>query len=145
MKTTLLLILISVSVSAQIITTYDSRTNGTPIESNYRAIDLQATNDLNYIQHNRVIPLRSIHAPALIDVGLRLGFTITGTIAQAEADLNAAISNQLPATARLRGQDRRAIARQASTNAAAANSVPALRAEVARLADIVESMLEDRP
>lgn len=80
--------------------------------------------------------------PVLMDVEFNEMVTITGTLEQAQADLNRAVSNQFPATVRERGRDVKADARQAAINAANANSVPALRAEVKRLAELIEQLQE---
>jgi hypothetical protein len=69
---------------------------------------------------------RSTPTPALIDVETRQAVTITGTIAQAEADLSRAISNAVPGIAHYKGKDQRDEARK----------------EVAKLRD-VEAMLMD--
>jgi hypothetical protein len=125
----------------QTITTYDSRKSIEPIVSNYTAVDLAITD----VQANPSYApyLRTLAAPAMFDQRTRIGITITGTVAQAEAQLNAAISNQYPASVRFANKDRKAEAADAASKSAAANSVPALRAEVKRLAELVESLLED--
>jgi hypothetical protein len=88
---TLLLALFPIIGIAQTITTYDSRTNGAAIASNYRARDIGVIDRLD------VWPwMRSWNAPALIDAQLGIGVTITGTVAQAEADLDAAIAEAWP-------------------------------------------------
>jgi hypothetical protein len=125
----------------QTVTTYHSAFGIPAVESSYLAVDIAVTDPI--ANPNYRASYRLHQAPALIDTRTRIGITITGTVAQAEAQLNAAISNQYPASVRFKNKDRKAEAAGAASKAAAANSVPALRAEVARLAELVESLLED--
>jgi len=135
------------SASAQTITTYDSRTNGTPVASQYRAVDI---GDLDPVRNpDAAAWMRSYRAPALIDREARVGVAITGTIAQAEADLNRALTNQLPAIARERGKDireeSRAIRNRIASERSAAGgqgTVLLLRARVIALMEQTERQAE---
>lgn len=137
-----LLPIIGTLCHGQTITTYDTRFGIEPVASSYLAVDVGVTDVIRNPDFN--IVYRSFPAPSLIDTEYKIGVTITGTVAQAEEDLAALKAEQYPATVKLKDKDRRAEARAARTNAAAANSVPALRDKVARLAELVESLLEDQ-
>ena len=117
---------------AEMITTYDTRFGIAPVASGHRAVDIAI-----YAPW-----MRSVAVPALIDTRLNIGVTITGTVEQAEAQLATLASNTFPAIVREQGKDVKQDARTAAANAAAANSVPALRAEVKRLAELLENALE---
>jgi hypothetical protein len=125
----------------QTVTTYHSAFGIPAIESSYLAVDIAITDPI--ANPNYRASYRLHQAPAIIDTRTRIGITITGTVAQAEAQLNAAISNQYPASVKFQDKDRKQEAADAASKSAAANSVPALRAEVKRLAELVESLLED--
>jgi len=137
---TILFALFPIIGIAQTVTTFDSRTNGIPVVSQYRAVDI-ADLDANRNPDMRLW-FRSYRAPALIDREARIGVPITGTVEQARTQLNASISNQLPAIARERDNDVREASRGVRSQSAVANSIPALRDQVARLAELVEQLQE---
>jgi hypothetical protein len=134
---TIILALFPIIGTAQIVTTYDSRTNGAAIGSNYPARDIGVIDNLDTFGW-----MRSWSAPAMIDTETRIGVTITGTVAQAEADLQIAISNALPAIARERGKDLKAEVKSQKENAANQNSAPAQSAQIIRAFDLIEQMQE---
>jgi hypothetical protein len=82
------------TLQAQTVTTYDSRTTGTPVASQYRAVDI-ADLDANR-NPDAASWMRSIAAPALIDVDTRSMARITSTVEQAKADLDRAIADIPP-------------------------------------------------
>lgn len=128
--------------SAQTVTTYHSAFGIPSVTSSYLAVDIAVTDE---IANPNYRPLyRGFQAPALIDTQYKIGVTITGTLAQAEAQLAAIMAEQYPASVKFKEKDRRQEAKDAAGKAANANSVPALRAEVARLAELIESILEDQ-
>ena len=132
--------IIGTLANAQTITTYHSAFGIPAVTSTYLAVDIAVTDQ---IANPNYRPLyRSFQAPSLIDTQFKLGVAITGTIAQAEADLAAIKAVQIPAIEREKGKDVKAEAKSAASGAASANSVPALRAQVARLAELVEQLQE---
>ena len=83
---------------AQTVTTYHSKFGIPPVESSYLAVDIAVTDsheNPNYRQLYRVYG-----APALIDTEYKIGVTITGTVAQAEADLRKLKAWSIPVTPR---------------------------------------------
>jgi hypothetical protein len=88
MKSALIILAFAAAVSAEVVTTYDSRTNGTPFSSRVQAVDIGVTDT----QKNPDFQLwmRNIEAPALADLNTRMIVKITGTLAQARADLRQA-------------------------------------------------------
>jgi len=141
---TIILALFPIIGTAQTITTYDSRTNGAAIVSNYPARDIGVIDRLD------VWPwMRSWGAPALIDTQTRIGVAITGTISQAEADLDRSLTNQYPASVRERGKDARnesrAIRNRIASERSAAGgqgTVLLLRARVIALMEQAERQAE---
>jgi len=125
----------------QTVTTYHSGFGIPAIESSYLAVDIAVTDTI--ANPNYRASYRLHQAPAIIDTRTRIGVTITGTVEQAEAALNAAISNQYPASVRFKDLDRKQEAADAASKAKDSQSILALRAEVARLAELIESLLED--
>ena len=138
---TILLCLFPMIGNSQTVTTYHSGFGIPAIESSYLAVDIAITDPI--ANPNYRASYRLHQAPALIDTRTRIGITITGTVEQAEAQLNAAISNQYPASVRFKDADRKQEAADAASKAKDSQSIIALRAEVARLAELVESLLED--
>lgn len=136
-----LLCLFPIIGNAQTITTYDSRFGVEPVASSYLAVDIGVTDTTKNPDYK--LMYRSYSAPAIIDTQYKIGVTITGTVAQAEAQLAAIKAEQYPASVKLKDKDRRTEAKDAATKSASANSVPALREEVRRLAELIESLLED--
>jgi len=132
-----LLMLFPIIGNAQI-ATYDSRTEAKP---DWRpVVDLA---DRDRLTNPDFAPwMLQWATPALIDRETKIAVRITGTVAQAQAQLNAAITNQLPAISRDRDNDVRDVSRGVRSAAASANSVPALRDQVARLAELVEQLQE---
>ena len=135
------IILIPSIAIAQVVTTYDSRFGIPPIKSIYLSVDVGVTDTTKNPDYNMMY--RSFVVPSLIDTQYKSGVAITGTITQAEAQLAARIAEQYPASVKFKDKNRRAEAKDAADKAANANSVPALRAEVKRLAELIESLLED--
>jgi len=136
----LIALLPTIGTFGQVFTTHDSRFGVEAVRSAYRSIDIAVTDPARNPDYAPW--MRQTAVPALVDVGTRIGVTITGTVAQAQAQLNVAITNQLPAIARERDNDVREASRGVRTAAASANSVPALRDQVARLAQLVEQLQE---
>jgi len=150
----LIALLPTIGTFGQVFTTHDTRFGIEAVESAYRSIDIAVTD----VQRNPDYDpwMRSVAVPALIDTETRQGVTITGTIAQAEADLATAISNAAPATIRERGTDvrseSRAIrARIANERANAGNAgtiitirprLIALMEQVERQAELIEHLQE---
>lgn len=133
--------LLPIVASAQTVTTHHSNFGIPAVTSSYLAVDIAVTDE---IANPNYRPLyRGFQAPALIDTQYKVGVTITGTVAQAEAQLAAIKAEQYPASVKLKDKDRRQEARDAANKSASANSIPALREEVRRLAELIESLLED--
>jgi hypothetical protein len=96
--TTLFLMLPALAALGQLVTTYDPREAIAPVASPYRAVDVaEQRPELN---PDFQLFLRSVRAPALFDLTSKLGVTITGTVAQAEADLNKLKAWNIPVTPR---------------------------------------------
>lgn len=134
---------------AQTVTTYDSRFGIYAITSSYLAVDVGV---IDTIKNPDYIPLyRLFSVPSLIDTQYKIAVQITGTIAQAEADLAAIKAQQIPAIEREKGKDVKTESKSAASSAAAANSVVTLREQVKRLAELLEQaqerieQLESRP
>jgi hypothetical protein len=143
---TILIALFPIIGTAQL-TTYDSRHGVAPVVSQYPAIDIGTTNDWRNPDYQPW--MRGFSAPALVDVDARIGVAITGTVAQAEADLNRSLTNQLPAIARERGKDireeSRAIRNRIASERSAAGgqgTVLLLRARVIALMEQAERQAE---
>jgi hypothetical protein len=85
-------------IFGQTITTYDTRKGIEPIVSNYAAVDLAITD----VQANPSYApyLRGLAAPAMFDSKIMQGVMITGTVEQAEADLNKLRAWNIPVTPR---------------------------------------------
>lgn len=135
------------AANAQTITTYDSRPYGAPaVESIYRAVDVGQTNIA--LNPDYKLKLRSVAVPALWDMRYELGVTITGTVAQAEAELSARIAEQYPANTKFKNKDRRQEARKPQDNIKRQGQlqqrIEILESETKRLAELVESLLEDQ-
>lgn len=125
---------------AQTVTTYHSKFGIAPVESSYLAVDIAVTDT---IANPNYRPLyRNHQAPALIDTQYKIGVTITGTVSQAEEELAAIKQSQLPAIEREKDKDVKSAAKVAAQESAAANSVPALRQQVKRLAELIEQLQE---
>lgn len=91
MKKLLILLLLILESHAQVITTYDSRTNQPPFLSHHLAVDIGDINEErnpDYRDYSSRFDLRSVATPALIDVATGLGVTITGNLRQAHRDLD---------------------------------------------------------
>jgi hypothetical protein len=88
MKAALVIFAIALTASAEVVTTHDSRTNGTPFSPRVQSVDIGITD----AQKNPDFQLwmRNIEAPALADLNTRMIVKITGTVAQARADLRQA-------------------------------------------------------
>jgi len=82
----------------QTVSTYDTRQGIIPIDSIYRAIDIADVS--NVTNPDFQLFLRFVRAPALFDIRYELGVTITGTVEQAEADLNKLKAWSVPVTPR---------------------------------------------
>jgi hypothetical protein len=82
----------------QTITTFDSRKGIEPIASNFTAVDIAITD----VQANPSYAhyLRGLAAPAMFDANIMQGVMITGTVEQAEADLNKLKAWSVPVTPR---------------------------------------------
>lgn len=135
-----LLALLPIIGNAQTITTYDSRFGIDPVASSYLAIDVGVTDTVKNPDFK--ILYRNYVAPSLIDTQYKLGVTITGTVEQAEAELAAIKQLQLPAIQREKDKDVKSAAKVAAQESASANSVPALRQQVKRLAELIEQLQE---
>jgi len=141
MVTRIAIFLILASSSfAQTVTTYDSRTNGLPVAGPYVSVDIGVTDKNANPDYQSWF--RSFPAPALIDTQLGIGVSIITTLKQAEIDLGNLSSNNFPAIVRQRGKDVKQESRKSAQNAANANSVPALRDEVKRVAELIEQLQE---
>jgi hypothetical protein len=91
--------LLAVSVSAETVTTFDSRIGVNPVVSQYPSVDVGDTSEItnpDFRDFSQVVSLRSFPVPALVDTSSGIGVTITGSIAQAEADLAARYSSAYP-------------------------------------------------
>jgi len=145
MRTLILMLLLATTVQAQYITTYDSR-HTQPVASPYLAVDVGNTDPIvnpDYRDYNRKIQLRSVGVPALFDVELGAGVTITGTVAQAQAALSNLVSVATPGKARRKGKIRKDEITSVTTNINKANGWSAGRAELVRLAELIEALQED--
>lgn len=146
---TILIALLPIIGNAQLVTTYDSRFGIAPVASSYLAVDVGVTDTVKNPDFKLLY--RSYRAPSLIDTQYKIAVQITGTIAQAEADLAAIKAAQIPAIEREKDKDVKAEAKSAASSAASANSVVALREQVKRLAELLEQaqerieQLENRP
>lgn len=87
MKAALVIIAFAVAAHAGVVTTYDSRTNGTPFSTRLPAVDIGVTDT----QKNPDFQLwmRNLEAPALADLNTRLLVKITGTLSNAQSDMRA--------------------------------------------------------
>lgn len=93
----LLILLSAVSASADnIIHTYNSKRGQQSIRR-YVSVDVaNVTNEL-YVAYSGQFRLRSVPTPALINLNLQIGVTITGTLNQARADLQRLDDERRPA------------------------------------------------
>lgn len=87
MKAALVIFAIAITATAEVVTTYDSRTNGTPVSTRIPSVDIGVTD----AQKNPDFQLwmRNIEAPALADLNTRMIVKITGTVTHAKAELSA--------------------------------------------------------
>ena len=131
-----------ISAGQVIITTFDTRTNGTPVRSQYRAIDVGVLDAAR--NPDAAAWMRSFPAPALVDIPARIGVSITGTVAQAEADLAQLLKAAYPAQDKLRGVDRAELIKDIKAGADRAQGVRALAIQMERLADLVAAMIEQQ-
>ena len=131
----------AVASQAQRITTYSSKGGISKVESEYQAVDV-SVKDWEYKRADRFFPLNAAPAPSLIDLQSKLSVEITGTIAQAEAELDALEISTGSKKAQFRGRDVTSEIRTLRSNAASSQSLLALRDQVAELSDLVEYLLE---
>lgn len=100
MKTPIAILMILASAAhAQLITTYDYRLTNM-VASQYQAVDVGNTDPItnpDYRDYNAMFPLRSVGTPALINLRLKLGVTITGSMANARADIRRMDDERRPA------------------------------------------------
>jgi hypothetical protein len=82
----------------QVYTTYDSRFGVEAVESAYRSIDIAVTDVQRNPDYDPM--MRTFAVPALVDAANKLGVSITGTVEQAEADLNKLRAWSIPVTPR---------------------------------------------
>jgi hypothetical protein len=94
MKAALVIFAIALTASAEVVTTHDSRTNGTPFSSRIQSVDIGVTDTQKNPDFQ--LWLRNIEAPALADLNTRMIVKITGTVAQARADLRTADDARRP-------------------------------------------------
>ena len=100
MKTIITFFLFVAIAQGETIVTYDSRFGQTPPVSQLRTIDIGDTSALTnpeFNELNKRVSLRSVSAPALLDVQSGIGVAITGTMEQARVDL-LRVEDALPAT-----------------------------------------------
>jgi len=145
MRIGLLIIFVASVATAQYITTYDSRIAG-PVASEYLSVDVANTDPItnpDYRDYNKIITLRSVGTPALIDIELGAGVTITGTVSQAQVALSNLVAVAQPARAKLKGKKRRNEVGAVSANIGKANGWAAGRDELVRLAELVQALQED--
>jgi hypothetical protein len=94
MRTIITFFLLTALAHGELITTYDSRFGQAPV-GQYSSIDIGDTSIVtnpDYTELIKRLPLRSVSAPALWDTEIGIGVAITGTIEQAQADLDAAVA-----------------------------------------------------
>jgi hypothetical protein len=82
----------------QVYTTHDSRFGVEAVESAYRSIDIAVTDVQRNPDYDPM--MRTFAVPALVDTANKLGVSITGTVEQAEADLNKLRAWSIPVTPR---------------------------------------------
>ena len=135
-----LLPIIGTLCHGQTITTYDTRFGIEPVASSYLAVDVGVTDVIRNPDFN--IVYRSFPAPSLIDTEYKIGVPITGTVAQAEADLATAISNAVPAIAHYKGRDQREEARKDRAAKEANPNAAAKRGDMLELTRQIEALIE---
>jgi hypothetical protein len=96
--TILIALLPTFGTFGQTVTTYDPRESIPPVESAYRAVNVAEMRP--EFNPDFKLFLRSVRAPALFDIKNELGVSITGTVEQAEADLNKLRAWSIPVTPR---------------------------------------------
>jgi hypothetical protein len=96
--TILIALLPSFGTFGQTVTTYHSAFGIPAVESSYLAVDIAITDPIQ--NPNYRTSYRLHQAPALIDTETKLGVSITGTVEQAEADLNKLRAWSIPVTPR---------------------------------------------
>ena len=132
--------IIGTLAQAQTVTTYHSKFGIAPVKSSYLAVDIAVT---DAIQNPNYRPLYRVYgAPALIDTEYKLGVTITGTVAQAEADLATAISNAVPAIAHYKGRDQRDEVRKDRETKEKNPNAAAKRGDMLELTRQIEALIE---
>jgi hypothetical protein len=92
------ILLLPIFAIGQTFTTHDSRFGIEAVESAHRSIDIAVTDVQRNPDYDPI--MRVPAAPALMDVTHKIGVTITGTVAQAEAELNKLRAWSIPVTPR---------------------------------------------
>jgi hypothetical protein len=99
MKAALVILAFAIAAHAEVVTTYDSRTNGTPVSTKLPAIDIGITDTQKNPDFQ--LWLRNVEAPALANLNTKTIVRITGPLATARAELQAADDARRPAKVEL--------------------------------------------